>query len=196
MIERTEELGLAGRLPIVVGGQLVELRTLTLEESEIWQDGLTALVADFDLPDQNRPDAVLAAFVRQPASAMLKMLEAYDVDGRLPKDLKKRMSQAELYNAVKAAVLAELPFLTDARSAAEAFGPQLRAMATSVLFSLYQQASSTSGPLPSGDSTQPSSDDDSPRNGSSSSGSTANGASAEKPRKPRSRPSSQSDTVN
>lgn len=186
MIERTEELGLAARLPIVVGGQLVELRTLNLEESEVWLGKLAEIAGNFDLPDKADPNAVLAAFAKQPPRAMLEMVQAYDLDEQLPRNLKQRFTQAELYNALKTMVRAEAPFLEDARSAAEAFGPQLRVMAASVLFNLYQQASSTNGLSPSGDSTPDPLEIVSPRNDSSSSGSTDSDEPAAKPTRKRS----------
>lgn len=176
MIERTEELGLAARLPIVVGGSVVNLRTLNLDESETWQAQLAAKVTDFDLPDQGDAAAVLTAFTKQPTSVMLELVLAYDADGRLPADLRKRLTQAELYAAIKQMVIAEFPFVMDARSMAEAFGPQLRAMAASVLFSLSQRGSLPSGPSPIGESTPKPSVKGSRKNGSSSVGPTASAA--------------------
>lgn len=176
MIERTEELGLAARLPIVVGGSVVNLRTLNLDESELWEATLAAKVADFDLPDKGDPAAVLTAFANQPSHVMLALVQAYDVDGRLPSDLPKRFTRAELYAAVKQMVLAENPFITDLHSMAEAFGPQLRAMAASVLFSLYQPAKLPSGPSLTGEPTPKPSAKGSRKNGSSSVGPTASGA--------------------
>jgi hypothetical protein len=179
-----------------VGGQVVTLRTLSIEESEKWQDRLAGLASNFDLPDRADPDAFLKAIARQPTSVMLELVQAYDVDGLLPSDLRRRLTQVELYAAVKQMTRAELPFLEDARSMVEAFGPQLRAMIASVLFSLYGQASSTSGPSPIGDSTPASSDADSRTSGSSSSGATPSNGHAARPRNRASRRSTPSSTAN
>lgn len=171
MIERTEELGLSARLPIVVGGQQVELRTLNLEESETWQAKLAAAVAKYDLPESPDPATLFAAFVRQPTGVMLDLVLAYDLDKKLGTRaaLRKRMNQRELYAAVKTMVSAEAPFLEDARSVVEAFGPQLRAIAASVLTTAAiqsQRGNSTSGPSPNGVSILTPSEVGSPSSGS------------------------------
>lgn len=184
-IPRTEELALAGRLPIVVGGQRVELRTLNLEESERWLEQLSSAAAqaaqDVQAIDEPGPGALLVAVAKLPIPTMLEAVRAYDVDGRLPANLKQRFTAAEVYAALKTMVRAEVPFLEDARSAAEAFGPQLRAMAASVLWTLFRQENSTSGPSLSGDSTPADSEEDSAKSSSSSSGSTATDEPAAKP---------------
>lgn len=147
---RTEELGLAARLPIVVGGEQVELRTLNLDESEKWQAKLADGIAGFDIPESNDPSVVFAALAKQPTKVMLELVTAYDVGKVLgtPASLRKRITQRELYAAVKQMVSAEAPFVTDARSVVEAFGPQLRALAATMLERVVnrsQQANSTNG---------------------------------------------------
>lgn len=186
MIERTEELGLAARLPIVIGGQPVALRTLNLDESEEWQGKLAAAVAEFDLPSSADPTALFTAIARQPTRIMLALVEGYDVDHALGANLRQRFTQRELYAALKQMVSAEAPFVEDARSVAEAFGPQLRMLAWQLLARLgapSPPASSTNGRSPTGDSTPTLSVVGSPKSESSSSGATASNGSTAKPRK-------------
>jgi hypothetical protein len=171
VIERTEELGLAARLPISVGGQLVQLRTLNLDESERWLGKVSAAVARLDVPDTGNPATVLADLAKQPAVVMLELVRAYDVENVLgtATALRKRMTQRELYDAVKQMVRAEAPFLEDARSVVEAFGPQLRAMAAGLLYRMSvqsQPANSTNGRSLSGASTPDNSELVSPKSGS------------------------------
>jgi hypothetical protein len=208
--ERTEELALAARLPIMVGGQPINLRTLTLEESEKWQAKVATLVVGFELPepkprldDKGKPvldengkevwdgpsgAAMFAAFAKQPSHVMLELVLAYDVGKQLgtAAALRKRLTQAELYAAVKQMVTAEFPFVMDAHSVVEAFGPQLRAMAAALMSNFaerFQQVSSTNGRSPTGASTPALSVVGSASNPSSSSGVTANGGSSAKPKR-------------
>lgn len=155
MTERTEELGLAARLPIVVGGQVVELRTLNLDESEKWLERIDTL-RDVDMS-------------LVPVNTMLELVHAYDVERKLGSvaSLRKRFTQRELYDAINSMVRAEAPFQEDARSVVAASGlnlvlsPLLQQIAV-----LSQRASSTNGPSPSGASIPASSGDDSAKSGS------------------------------
>lgn len=171
MIDRSEELGLAARLPIAVGGQLVELRTLNLDESEKWTTKLGASVAGIDIGSSDDPAQVFAALAAQPAKVMLDLVMAYDVDKKLGTlvSVRKRFTQRELYAAVKQMVKAEAPFLEDARSVAEVFGPQLRTM-LGVLMETgadrLRRANSTNGLSPNGVSTPTLSVVGSPKNDS------------------------------
>lgn len=184
MDERTEELGLAARLPLQVGGAQVVLRTLNLDESEDWLALLADQVAGFDLGEGD-PAQIFTQLAQAPVRAMLELVMAYDHDGRLGSvnDLRKRMTQRELYAAVRQMVTAEAPFVQDVRSVGEAFGPQIRIVVMQVvamIASRLQPANSTSGPLPTGTSTPELSVVASPRNGSSSSGATGRSARAAK----------------
>jgi hypothetical protein len=186
--ERTEELALAARLPIMVGGQPINLRTLTLEESEKWQAKVATLVVGFELPESDKPAELFAAFAKQPSHVMLELVLTYDVEKQLgtAAALRKRLTQAELYAAVKQMVTAEFPFVMDAHSVVEAFGPQLRAMAAALMSNFaerFQQVSSTNGRSPTGASTPALSVVGSASNPSSSSGATANGGSSAKPKR-------------
>lgn len=102
MIERTEEDGLAARLTITVGGQRTTLRTLNLDESDEWLKGLDEL-------GELTPTGV-------PAEKLLALIVAYDVDGVLGGDLRKRFTKVELQSAVNQMVSAEAPLAEESRS--------------------------------------------------------------------------------
>lgn len=170
MTERSEELGLAGRLPIVVGGQPVDLRTLNLDESDEWQKQFAAFDVAFDSAEE----------AKRTTDAMLELVIAYDVDSRLGPDVRKRFTRAELYAAFKQMAQAEIPFLADSPSAARVFGETLAAR---LVVGQFPQESSTSSPSPNGDSTPALSVVGSARNSSSSSGRTARSASSGRARK-------------
>lgn len=171
MAERTEELGLSARLPIVVGGQEVTLRTLNLDESDEWQKQFAAL----ELSTDTDGDAATAT------DKMLGLVEAYDVDGALGAALRKRFTRRELYDAVKQMAASENPFLSEEPSVAKAFG---QVLANHLLLTQFQPASSMNGQPPTGASTRRRSAASSRKKDSSSSGPTASGASSAKPRKP------------
>ena len=141
MLERTEELGLSGRLPIVVGGQQVALRTLNLDESETWQQQF----ADFDISIES------PAASKRTSDAMLELVQAYDIDGTLGNNLRTRFTRRELYDALMQIAKAEMPFLEDAPLAAKAFG---EALAGQLMVGQFQQANSTNGHSPTGTSTR------------------------------------------
>jgi hypothetical protein len=140
VIERTEELALAARLPILVGGQQVELRTLNLDESDKWLKQLDAL-GEVELSDLSVDEQV-------------RIVLAYDVDNVLgnQRDARKRFTKQELYDALNQMVKAEVPFLEDARSVVMGFGQNLSPLMYQLLVRLPSEKS-TSGDSPSGDST-------------------------------------------
>ena len=163
MADRTEELGLAARLPVQVGGETVELRTLNLDESEKWLARFGKLEVEADMP----------------AQAMLDLVIAYDVEKVLgpSASLRKRFTQRELHDALEQMVRAEAPFQEAARLVVKASG--LAATPGSLMYHLIVRslrANSMSSPLPNGDSTQQASGSNSPKKGSSSSGPTASSA--------------------
>jgi len=163
MNDRTEELGLAARLPIVVGGERVDLRTLNLDESEKWLAKFGKLEVEADMP----------------AQAMLDLVIAYDVEKVLGTSaaLRKRFTQVELKDALEGMVTAEAPFAMEARSVVKASG--LAMTPGPLMYHLIVRslrANSMSSPLPNGDSTQQASGSNSPKKGSSSSGPTASSA--------------------
>ena len=153
-MERTEELGLSGKLPIYVGGSPVELRTLNLEESEKWLGRLRTL-----------DDKGIGV------DELLDLVLAYDVEKVLgPRaSVRKRMTQRELSATFNQMVRAELPFLKDAPSVESEFG---RLLAQGVLGRLFLRESSTNGRSPSGDSPPKPSVPTSRKNGSSFTGPT------------------------
>ena len=166
-MERTEELGLAGRLPISVGGQQVALRTLNLDESEQWQEKF----ANFDVGV-----AADTKEIQKTTDAMLDLVEAYDVDHVLGtrESLRKRLNRRELYDAINQMARAELPFLADSPSVEREFG---QALASQLMLGQFRQASSTNGSSPTVTPlTSSRSERRSRRNGSSSSGPTASAA--------------------
>lgn len=176
--ERTEELALAGQLPIKVGGDTVVLRVLSIEESDEWQRTLGATVAGFDVPDEDDGGAFLGKLLVAGAEAKLEMVLAYDVDHRLGsrEDVRKRMTKAQLAAAFDSMLDAENPKEEAAnRSVAEAFGrPNLMVrVGLTAASGAFPTASSTNGRSPTGDSTPKLSVVASRGNGSSSSGGTA-----------------------
>lgn len=143
MIPRTEEDGLAARLPITVGGEAVTLRTLNLDESEAWLARLDDI------------GKIEGASI--PVDVALDLVLAYDVDGTLgdPVAARKRFTKRELFDAVNQMASAEDPFLEDARSVVAASG--LYRNLSPLMYQLVirsQQASSTNGASPSGASTR------------------------------------------
>lgn len=140
MIERTEELGLAGHLPISVGGRRVELRTLNLDESEKW----LARLDDIGRMEVNR----------LPTEVLLGLVMAYDVDGQLASADTSQFTKRELFDAANQMASAEDPFLEDARSAAVASGAKHMAPLTYQLVIRSLPANSTNGASQSGASTR------------------------------------------
>lgn len=146
MTDRTEELGLAHRLPIVVGGVLVELRTLNLDESDKWQERIKGVNVQTDLS----PDL------------MLDLVVAYDVEHVLGAraQLRKKFTRQELWDALNQMASAEFPLEMVARSVAEAsgvtaMGPFLFLLANQLATqpSRSPRESSTNGRSPTGEST-------------------------------------------
>lgn len=182
MSDRTEEAALAGRLSISVGGETVVLRTLNLDESEEWLGKVGTEIAGFDLPGGLDAPETFDVLARAPARVMLGLVLAYDLDGVLPPvvELRKRLTQRELYAALRGMAEAEVPFATDLRSAVAAFGPQIRTavgILAESLASRSRPALSTNGRSPIGDSIPELSVVGSDRNDSSSSGGTDRNAS-------------------
>jgi hypothetical protein len=184
---RTEDDGEAGILRITVGGQPVELRVLTIAESDDWKDQLARRLAAMDIVDPGADGgALLSTLFRVGADARLDMLVAYDVDHVLGdrESLRRRLTQAELARALDLMVEAEGPFgMADARSVAEAFGKPLQVAAgiLRALEDLSAPASSPSGPSSTGDSPTPTSDDGGPGSSSSSAGPMPSSDSIESP---------------
>lgn len=144
MIERTEELALAARLPIVVGEENVTLRTLNLDESDDWLKLLD------DLGDLDSMGV--------PTEKLISLVLAYDIDGVLggnETSLRKRFTKRQLQAAVEGMVTAEAPLAEQSRSVVTASGlfRNLGPLAYQLAVR-SQQESSTSGPSLAGASTR------------------------------------------
>jgi hypothetical protein len=152
--ERTEADALRQVLTVSVGGKSVELRTLTIDESDVWLRKLTGAV-DVELPEADGDADTLARLLALPARAALELVAAYDVDGVLGDidSLRTRMTKRELHASLEAMAGAEDPFGEGAaRLAAEVCGAPSRFLATVTSLVIDGLASPTA-PSPSGAST-------------------------------------------
>lgn len=173
MGERTEDLALRGVLPLTIGGDPVELRTLTLDESDEWLDLLSEKLVAVELPSDSGEAAVRGA-LSAPAASARELVAAYDVDDTIP-DIGKA-TKREIKAALDAMVESEDPFGEGvARSVGAAFGAPsqlLAEMVAAVLATSPAQAASTTGPLPDTASVTGTSGPDGPASSSSSDGPT------------------------
>lgn len=178
-VERTEDAGLAGVLPITIGGRVRYVPALKIRQSREWKAKLGELVAGVDIDDDlGRTIATLANLASDRA---LDLVEAYDTTGVLGgrEAIEDQATDAELFAALEVIVKATYPFEGALRSAAEAFGPQLRTLAgraLAVAADALSRVSSTPTPSASGASTRTPSSSGSAMSSSSSSGPTTNGA--------------------
>ena len=143
--ERTEADALRQVLTVSVGGTPVELRTLTIDESDAWLRRLTGAV-DVELPEAEGDADTLARMLALPATAALDLVAAYDADGVLgdTETLRTRMTKRELHAALEAMADAEDPFGEGAaRLAAEVFGAPSRFLAAMTSLVLEGLASPT-----------------------------------------------------
>jgi hypothetical protein len=188
--ERSEAGALRQVLHLTVGGEPVELRTLTIDESDAWLRRLTGAV-DVALPETEGDADTLAQLLSLPARAALELVVAYDVDGVLGDagSLRSRMTKGELHAALAAMAGGRGPFFGEgaARLADEVCGAPSRFLATMTRLVIDGLASPTA-PSPSGVSTPGASIGPATSAGSgaasasSSSGPTATNASAPKVR--------------
>jgi hypothetical protein len=149
--ERTEAEALAQVLTISVGGEQLQMRTLTIDESDAWLRRLTGAV-DVELPQAEGDADTLARMLALPAAAALDLVAAYDVDDVLgaADSLRTRMTKRELHAALEAMADAEDPFGEGAaRLAAEVFGAPSRFLAAMTSLVIDGLASPTDG-SPSG----------------------------------------------
>lgn len=181
MTERTEELALSGLLPLTIGGQPVELRTLTIEESDRWLGQLAADLAALEVPiSEHDGMAMLTGFLTSSAGAALRLIAAYDVEGVLGgiDAVRAKASKRELKAALEQMVTAEDPFGEDgARSVAAAFGAPSRLLRLGMSAALDEMAASLrepsmSGPSPGMASATHGSGESGPASSSSSAGPT------------------------
>jgi hypothetical protein len=127
--ERTEDAALSRVLHLSIGGEAVTLRTLSLDESDIWLHRLGASIAAIDVPDDITWLGDIGALLTASAESVRGLVKAYDLDGALPADWQERMTKRELKAALEVMVTAEDPFGTDvARSVAVGFGAPSQAL--------------------------------------------------------------------
>lgn len=127
MPERTEDVALRGILPITIGGQPVELRTLTLDESDAWLDLLASHLSAIEIPSESGEAAIKGALTA-PAGSARVLVEAYDIDGTIP-DIGKA-TKREIKDALEQMVSAEDPFGEGiAHSVARAYGAPAQVVA-------------------------------------------------------------------
>lgn len=161
MDERTEGLALSRVLPLLVGGQTVQLRTLSIDESDAWLGLVAARLASVDLDQTLAASESIAELMTWSSSAVVGLVAAYDLDGTLGgiEAIRSTMSKGELKAAMDAMVTAEDPFgEAVARSVVETLGLPSRFLATFTRMEVTraiasQLASSTTGPSAPTDST-------------------------------------------
>jgi hypothetical protein len=189
-VVRSEDLAARQVLPISVGGERIELRTLSIEESDAWLRTLTGAV-DIDVGAIGGDADGLAKLLSLSAQAALDVIAAYDADGVLGgrEALSARMTKREVRIALEAMATAEDPFAEGAlRLVDEVFGAPSRllaAMSTMVTSELASRpgASPSGASLPGASTTGPRSDLAGAASGSSSSGPTGTSASGTRRRR-------------
>lgn len=173
--ERTEDLGLAGVLTLTIGGRARSVPVLKLRQSREWKARLGDVAKGIELDDDLGVTIAHAAAL--PADIALDLVDAYDVGKVLGgRDaIEDAATDREIFAALESLVKVTFPFETALRSVVEAYGPQLRVVATGILASVadrLSRASSTSTPSDTGDSTPTPLRSVSPTSSSSSSGPT------------------------
>jgi len=183
---RTEAEAEAGLLTVVMGGRPYRLPVLPIGESEDWQTTLATTLAGLQVPDDDDLEDGGAAFIdvllKDGARGRRRALLAYDRDDVLggEENVKRRMTQRELADALGVVLDAEFPFVEERRSVVEAFGMPLRVLALASAAAAAEaspSARSASGLSLLGESTTPASDASGPTNNSPSGGSTASAGS-------------------
>lgn len=175
-------------LPLSVGGERIDVRVLTIEESDAWLRKLTASI-DVNMAGLGGDADGLAALLGLSGGLCVDLIEAYDLDHVLPADLRSVMSKGEARAALEAMATAEDPFGEGAsRLVAEVFGAPSRFLA--VMSQAAMDAASPSDGSPNGASgngastTSETSAPPGPTSGSSSSGSTVKNGKPRRPARP------------
>jgi hypothetical protein len=150
MPERTEEEALTGLLHLTVGGQPVELPTLSIERSEAWLARYIDETSDLNMEGSEDEDSTefMRRIVQTPTQKMLVLLAEYDHEGRLGgvEGLRSKITQRELSRAMEACLEAERPLDVDGLpSVAEAFGGAMRLYRTAMLTVEQMAVQSLSG---------------------------------------------------
>jgi hypothetical protein len=175
--ERTEDDGESGVLRIEMGGRAYRLPVLTIAQSEEWQENLAHIMAGVpvDMDDDQTGEVALRAVLTEGPKAMFKALATYDVNEVLggEANIKSKMTQRELKDAVDLITEAEFPFDEGGRSVAEAFGLSLRVLGAATRMATSagpRRVRSASGLSPTGVSPMPTSDSGGRPSNSSSAG--------------------------
>lgn len=182
MSERNEQDALDGILLVRLGGEVHQVRTLFVEESDTWLGKVAAEVAAADLPEvghmEERPAAeAFAHFLTEAAESAVRLIADYDIDGVLGGEaaIRGRAKKRDLRVAIERMVEAEDPFGEDAvRSVAAAFGAPSRSL-WMMVSQIVGVAASLQGLSTDGDSSDTASDGETsdeagPANSSSSDG--------------------------
>ena len=186
-MDRTEEEALDGHLHITLGGQPVELRVLTIAESDVWLDLLAATLSGLDVPESEDAASDIRSYFTASSEAAIGLVEAYDVDHTLG-DLRATAHKREIPVVLERMIVAEDPFGEGAaHSVAVAFGAPSRFLAAGMDLALTALV-----PSPPDDSKNGHSDDtdslvassvgSGPANSSSSDGPTAKSRPAKRPK--------------
>ena len=132
-------------LPITMGGQPYELRTLGLDESDAWLAQVAAKLSEVDLPDAPTGADSITALMTWSSGAVLSLVLAYDLGNALGGEaaIRAAMSKQELKAAMDAMVTAEDPFgEAVAHSVAVGFGAPSRFLASGMRMVLTQMIAS------------------------------------------------------
>jgi hypothetical protein len=186
--DRTEDAALSRILPLTVGGEPIELRTLTIDESDVWLGKVADAMARIDIPPGASQD-ILQGLLSMASSEAIDLVLAYDVDDTLggAESFHARATKREVHHALEVMLSAEDPFGEGTgRSVAVVFGAPSRLLRAGAAITLEAmvaslRARSTSGRSVDTASTGDGSAESGPANSSSSDGSTPTPPQSETP---------------
>jgi len=184
MEERTEGVALSRSLPVVMGGEPFELRTLSIDESDAWLMQVGAALAAVDLPEGSDGSDGVGLMLTASSSTVVGLVAAYDLEDVLggPDAIRGRMSKRELRANMDAMVTAEDPFgEAVALSVATGFGLPSRFLASGMRVVLDQLEAPLLDASTNGRSASAPTTDASARNGRASSSSSAGTTRKKKP---------------
>ena len=187
MEERTEGVALSRSLPVVMGGEPFELRTLSIDESDAWLMQVGAALAAVDLPEGSDGSDGVGLMLTASSSTVVGLVAAYDLEDVLggPDAIRGRMSKRELRANMDAMVTAEDPFgEAVALSVATGFGLPSRFLASGMRVVLDQLEAPLLDASTNGRSASAPTTDASARNGRASSSSSAGTTRRKKPAAP------------
>ena len=184
MEERTEGVALSRSLPVVMGGEPFELRTLSIDESDAWLMQVGAALAAVDLPEGSDGSDGVGLMLTASSGTVVGLVAAYDLEDVLggPDAIRGRMSKRELRANMDAMVTAEDPFgEAVALSVATGFGLPSRFLASGMRVVLDQLEAPLLDASTNGRSASAPTTDASARNGRASSSSSAGTTRKKKP---------------